>query len=310
MPIIQHLGTAFASGGGPPGESQNSPITDYTKATEWNNNTGGDTLAWIQKSGINGGAALQVYCQVSNGYLWGAAARFAGGDSTASNASGGRYRWCSCKNPNANDNDWGMATHTFNPQFVKFAGNESARTRLWFEADCNRTRLLLTGVDYGNPIEYTMTTTQKWGQRMEGESDYYRNDQGVTTGDKLGTFDSSATGTPSDDWKAIGRQVSDGEATSATSNDVGMIVICEENKWDNNDWSNMNCIGWKRSGVSGQWPRRGDNSADPTFWTEDNVANGNNCPGDGMAVIAENCNNGDMRNQPDGEIVLMVNLFN
>ena len=309
MPIIQHLGTAISAGGAI-GESQSNPIQSYSDASQWNTNTGGDQLAWIKKSGINGGAALQVYCQVSNGYFWGAAARFAGGDSTASNASGGRYRWCSCKNPNATDNDWGMQTHTFNAQFVKFNGTESARTRLWFEADCNRTRLLLTGVDYTNPIEYTMTTTQKWGQRMEGETDYYRNDQGVTTGDKLGTYDSGATGTPAEDWKAIGRQVSDGEAQSATSNDVGMIVICAENKWDNNDWTTMNLIGYKRSGVSGQWPRRGDNTADPTFITEDNIANGTTISGDGMGVIAENCDNGVVKNQPDGEIVLMVNLFN
>ena len=295
--------------GGPIGQAEGNPITDMSEANTWNSESGGDQLAWIAKSGINGGAALQVYCQVSNGYLWGAAARFAGGDSTASNASGGRYRWCSCKNPNNGDNDWGQATHTFNPTFRKFDGNESARTRLWFEAQGNRTRLLITGCDYNNPIEYSMTDSNTWGTRMQGETDYYRNDQGVTTGDRLGTYHSN-TGTPADDWKAIGRQVSDGEAQGVTSNDVGMIVICEENKWDNNDWTNMNCIGWKRSGVSGQWPMHGGNSGgNPTFWTEDNVANGNNCPGDGMAVIAENCNNGDMRNQPDGEIVLMVNLF-
>lgn len=296
--------------GGPIGEAEGNPITNYTEAAAWNTATGGDQLAWISKSGINGGAALQVYCQVSNGYLWGAAARFAGGDNTASNASGGRYRWCSCKNPSAGDNDWGQATHTFNPQFVKFTGNESARTRLWFEAQGNRTRLLITGCDYNNPIEYSMGDSNTWGTRMQGESDYYRNDQGVTTGDRLGTYHSN-TGTPTEDWRTIGRQVSDGEGTGVTSNDVSMIVICEQQRWDNNDWTNMNCIGWKRSGVSGQWPMHGGNgSGDPAFITTDNVAQGNNVPGDGMAVIAENCNNGDMRNQPDGEIVLMVNLFN
>ena len=294
---------------GPIGEAENNPITEMSEANTWNSATGGDQLAWIAKSGINGGAALQVYCQVSNGYLWGAAARFAGGDDNASPASGGRYRWCSCKNPNNGDNDWGQATHTFNPQFVKFQGNESARTRLWFEAQGNRTRLLITGCDYNNPIEYSMTDSNTWGTRMQGETDYYRNDQGVTTGDRLGTYHSN-TGTPTEDWRAIGRQVSDGEGVSVTSNDVGMIVICAENKWSNNDWSNMNLIGYKRSGVSGQWPMHGGNSGgNPVFWTEDNVANGNNIGGDGYGVIAENCNNGDVRNQPDGEIVLMVNLF-
>ena len=309
MPIIQHLGTAISSGGNP-GEDASSPIENMTDANDWNSNTGGDQLAWIKKSGINGGAALQVYCQVSNGYLWGAAARFAGGDSTASNASGGKYRWSSCKNPNNGDNDWGQATHTFNPQFVKFTGSESARTRLWFEAQGNRTRLLLSGVDYTNPIEYSMTDSNTWGTRMQGETDYYRNDQGVTTGAKLGTFDSGATGTPAEDWKAIGRQVSDGEGVNATSNDVGMIIICAENKWDNNDFTQMNCIGWKRSGVSGQWPRHSNQNQEPTFVTVDNVANGDTWPADGMAVIAENCDNGVVKNQPDGEIVLMVNLFN
>ena len=307
MPIIQHLGTAISSGGDP-GESEDSPIQNITDANDWNSNTGGDQLAWIKKSGINGGAALQVYCQVSNGYLWGAAARFAGGDSTASNASGGRYRWCSCKNPNNGDNDWGQATHTFNPQFRKFDGNESARTKLWFEAQGNRTRLLLSGVDYGNPIEYSMTDSNTWGTRMEGETDYYRNDQGGTSGDRLGTYHSN-TGTPVEDWKAIGRQISDGESVNATSNDVGMIVIGDEGTWSGNDFNAVNLIGYKRSGVSGQWPRRGDQGGDPTFWTEDNIANGNSIGGDGMGVIAENCDNGVLRNQPDGEIVLMVNLF-
>ncbi len=298
-----------SGGDGPVGESSDSPIEDAAGAAEWNTNTGGDQLAWIQKSGINGGAPLQVYCQWSNSYLWGAAARFAGGDSTASNASGGKYRWCSCKNPQNNDNDWGQATHTFNATFVKFNGTESARTRLWFEAQGNRTRLLLTGVDYTNPIEYSMTNSDTWGTRMQGETDYYRNDQGVTTGTGLGTYHSN-TGTPSEDWKAIGRQISDGEGVNAGSNDVGMIVIGDESTWSGNDFNQVNLIGWKRSGVSGLWPRHSNQSQDPTFWTEDNIANGNNVSGDGMAVIAENCNNGDVKNQPDGEIVLMVNLFN
>ena len=307
MPIIQHLA---AAGGvaGPPGESENSPIETIADATDWNTNTGGDTLAWIKKSGINGGAALQVYCQLSNGYLWGAAARYVGSDSTASNASGGKYRWSSCKNPNDGDNDWGQATHTFNPQFVKFSGSGSARTRLWFEAQGNRTRLLLSGLEYTNPIEYSMTDSNTWGTRMQGETDYYRNDQGITTGDRLGTYHSN-TGTPANDWKAIGRQVSDGEGTGATSNDVGMIILCEEDKWSGNDWTAMNLIGWKRSGVSGQWPRRGDNTADPTFWAIDDIANGTNVGGDGMGVLAENCDNGNVKNSSDGKIVLMVNLF-
>ena len=295
--------------GGAPGESSSQPITDYASASEWNSNTGGDQLAWIQKSGINSGNPLQVYCQVSNGYLWGAAARFAGGDSTATNASGGKYRWCSCKNPNNGDNDWGQATHTFNATFSKFNGNESARTRLWFEAQGNRTRLLLSGVDYGNPIEYSMTDSNTWGTRMQGETDYYRNDEGGTSGDRLGTYHSN-TGTPAEDWKAIGRQISDGESTNATSNDVGMIVIGDESTWSSNDFNAVNLIGYKRSGVSGQWPRHSNGSQDPTFITEDNIANGTTIGGDGFGVIAENCDNGVIKNQPDGEIVLMVNLFN
>lgn len=305
---MQQMLVSAGGGASGPAGSQANPITDMTLANAWNSTTGGDQLAWIAKSGINGGAALQVYCQVSNGYLWGAAARFAGGDSTATNASGGKYRWCSCKNPNNNDNDWGQATHTFNATFVKFNGTESARTRLWFEAQGNRTRLLLSGVDYTNPIEYSMTDSNTWGTRMQGETDYYRNDQGGTSGDRLGTYHSN-TGTPPEDWKAIGNQISDGESVTATSNDVGMIVIGDESTWSNNDFNQVNLIGYKRSGVSGQWPRHSNQSQDPTFWTEDNVANGNNISGDGFGVIAENCDNGNLKNQPDGEIVLMVNLF-
>ena len=133
-----------------PGEEASSPITNYTQAGEWHANTGGDQLAWIQKSGINGGSPYQVFCQYSNGHLWGAIGRWVGSDSTASNAGGGKYRWCSCKNPadtsSGNQNDWGQATHTFNQNFNKFTGGESARTRLWFEGQGNKTRVLFSGI--------------------------------------------------------------------------------------------------------------------------------------------------------------------
>ena len=309
MPIIQHLGTAISSGGNP-GEDASSPITDYASAGLWHTNTGGDQLAWIQKSGINGGSPYQVFCQYSNNYLWGAVGRWVGSDNTASNASGGKYRWCSCKNPSNGDNDWGQATHTFNSNFNKFTGGESARTRLWFEAQSNRTRVLFSGiVGHSNPLEYTMTDSNTWGTRMQGESDYFRNDQGVTTGDRLGTHDSGTTGTPANDWLTIGRQVSDGEGVSATSNDVFMIVFCEQQRWDNNDWSAMNGLGWKRSGVSGQWPRHSNQSQDPTFWTSNHIDTGGNVSGDGFGVICEDSNNGDLRDNYDGKMILMVTLF-
>tara|TARA_B000000565_G_C23753921_1_gene365757 strand:- start:78 stop:1004 length:927 start_codon:yes stop_codon:yes gene_type:complete len=292
-----------------PGEEASSPITNYTQAGEWHSNTGGDQLAWIQKSGINGGSPYQVFCQYSNGHLWGAVGRWVGSDSTASNASGGKYRWSSCKNPNNGDNDWGQATHTFNQNFNKWNGGESARTRLWFEGQGNKTRVLFTGiVGRGDPLEYDMTDSNAWGTRMQAITDYYKNDQGVTTGDRLGTY-SSSTSTPSDDWKTIGRQVSDGEATNATSNDVFMIVFCQQSRWDNNDWTAMNGLGWKRSGVSGQWPRHSNGSQDPAFWTANHIDTGGTVSGNGMGVIAEDSDNGAIRDNYDGKMILMVNIF-
>tara|TARA_B100001029_G_scaffold137314_1_gene116391 strand:+ start:303 stop:1229 length:927 start_codon:yes stop_codon:yes gene_type:complete len=307
MPIQQML--LGVGGGAKPGEESSSPITNYTQAGEWHSNTGGDQLAWIQKSGINGGSPYQVFCQYSNGHLWGAVGRWVGSDNTASNASGGYYRWCTCKNPNNGDNDWGQATHTFNQNFNKWNGSESARTRLWFEGQGNKTRVLFTGiVGRGDPLEYDMSDSNTWGTRMQGITDYYKNDQGVTTGDQLGSY-SSTTSTPSDDWKTIGRQVSDGEAVGATSNDVFMIVFCVAGKWTNNDWTQMNGLGWKRSGVSGQWPRTGNQSSFPTFWTQNHIDTGGTVSGDGVGVICEDSDNGALRDNYDGKMILMVNIF-
>ena len=184
---------------------------------------------------------------------------------------------------------------------------ESARTRLWFEGQGNKTRVLFTGiVGRGDPLEYDMTDSNAWGTRMQVITDYYKNDQGVTTGDKL-----VLTVLVLVLHQMTGKQLEDRyltEKTNATSNDVFMIVFCQQSRWIIMI-GQMNGLGWKRSGVSGQWPRHSNGSQDPAFWTANHIDTGGTVSGNGMGVIAEDSDNGAIRDNYDGKMILMVNIF-
>jgi len=206
------------------------------------------------------------------------AAVWASKDATASNWSGNSsnyQRWIVVNDPNGLG-DWGQATHTFNDNydFYGYAANDkSARSRIWFELAKNNSYFKFIGHDQNNDLFYTMRSTKAWGVRMkdpsdggDGSNNYFNN--GGSPAVKV--FNSTITSNVTADgggtavfqnsrWKNLGLGVTDGEATTANSNDVIMIVANSQGTIGVGDGGfSVNDgypgIGGKRSQVSGNFP--------------------------------------------------------
>jgi len=280
MPVLGTAKHAFASGGiiG----SQDNPIKSDADMLSWTQTqTGGKVggVVYIRESTVNGGAAYQVYCEYKNSKCQALAAVWASKDSTASNWSGNSsnyQRWIIVNNPNNNSNDWGTGTHTFNDtyDFWGYAANDkSARTRIWFELAKNNSYFKFIGHNQNNDLFYTMRSTKAWGVRMkdpsdggDGSNNYFNN--GGSPAVKV--FNSTITSNVTADgggtavfqnsrWKNLGLGVTDGEATTANSNDVIMIVANSQGTIGVGDGGfsvndGYTGIGGKRSQVSGNFP--------------------------------------------------------
>ena len=280
MPVLGTAKHAFASGGiiG----SQDNPIKSDADMLSWTQTqTGGKVggVVYIRESTVNGGAAYQVYCEYKNSKCQALAAVWASKDSTASNWSGNSsnyQRWIIVNNPNNNSNDWGTGTHTFNDtyDFWGYAANDkSARTRIWFELAKNNSYFKFIGHNQNNDLFYTMRSTKAWGVRMkdpsdggDGSNNYFNNGGSpavkvanstitsnvVADGGGTATFQNGR-------WKNLGLGVTDGEATTANSNDVIMIVANSQGTIGVGDGGfsvndGYTGIGGKRSQVSGNFP--------------------------------------------------------
>lgn len=294
------------------GSSPSSAIESDAQAANWNDNTGGNGLAWVKISGFNNNNEFLVYSKFANNKLYCMAARWCGSDNTQSNSGNtGKIRWEATKDPNqsgsGNQNDWGSGTHTFNAEVdYSIPGNEtannlSARTILWNK---NRSSTLWTfhGVDQTSDLLFNMAVDESWSVCMQSRgpssgTDYFQNtaatvvagqrvDNGLVSG-----FDSTVDSS----WSQIRIGITDGESVTAGSNDVFMIFFD-----DSNDFGNTNGVGWKRSNVTGNW------GSSMTFDTsnDNNAANSNY-----YGVIAENSDNGSMRNRANGIICCLVNAF-
>ena len=114
------------------GSSPSSAIENDAQALNWNDNTGGNGLAWVKISGFNNNQEFLVYSKFANSKLYCMAARWCGGDNSQSNSGNtGKLRWEATKDPNqsgsGNQNDWGSGTHTFNAEVdYSIPGNETA----------------------------------------------------------------------------------------------------------------------------------------------------------------------------------------
>ena len=304
-----------------PGESSSTAIETDAQAASWaavNTNPG---FPWVKISGVDGGngngAAFQIFSEYTDSKLFCLAARFAGGDNNASNSGAGKTRWMCCRNPNltssGNQNDWGSGTHVFN-NTVDFSldssTDKSARTALWNHST-SKTLFKFFNLDQtgSGDLVYNMAHTESWSTRMKTRgqgsgTDYFQNGAGgVRTGSQISN--NVAQGTKEgNNMNNIYAGTSDGEADTAGSNDVFMIVFDENTAFGGNDSLGM---GWKRSGADPQWPRvSGSGGTTPTFDTTDNNSDsGNNYYG----IVAQNSANGDMRNVSDGVIEMLVEVF-
>ena len=275
MPTFLGAGRAgnfVKSGGGAPG-TQGNPIIDDTTGAAWAATTNGNNsgVAYVQKSGLNGGNPYEVYCVYSSSKLWVMAGVFAGNDST--NGPSGFYRWAPCKNPNSNNNnDWGSATHTFNDNydFTSYnAADRSARSRAWFELATNKSRFYFFNQSQSGALIYTFASNSSgganasWATRMKTANDYFRNktsgaNPSVASNDIV---KSQPSGTVTDDrWRRLGLGASDEEAASANTNDVIMLVAQGSDAAGNTttDWNSSNPgfggLGVKRSQASNEFP--------------------------------------------------------
>ena len=129
------------------------------------------------------------------------------------------------------------------------------------------------GHSQNNDLFYTMRSTKAWGVRMKDPSDggdgsdnYFNNDGSP----KVRVFNSSITSNVVADgggtatfqnsrWKNLGLGVTDGEATTANSNDVIMLVANSQGTIGVGDSGfatseGYTGIGGKRSQVSGNFP--------------------------------------------------------
>lgn len=288
--------------------TQDSPITDDATGAIWAASLSGSTVsgvAYVQKSGLNSGNPYQVYCAYVSSKLWVMAGVFAGADST--NGPSGFFRWCPCKSPtNSTNNDWGTATHVFNDtyDYTSYTGNnKSARSRAWAELATNRSRFLFYNQSQSSPLIYSFTGSSgggenaSWGTRMKTVSDYFRNGSppaSIAANDIVGTVPS---GTLQDTrWSRLGLGASDGEATTANSHDVVMILAQgTTSNTASTDWGdsgqNSAGLGTKRSQVTGDYP------SNFTF-------NGSGGDSKASVILAPGSFNGNINFDTDGHIII------
>ena len=247
MPVFGTAKHSYVSGGKI--GSKDNPIRSDANMLAWTQTqTGGKEggVVYIQESTVNGGLPYEVYCEYKNSKCQAMAAVWASSDSTASNWSGNSnnyQRWIIVNNPNDASNDWGTGTHTFNDNydFWGYANNDkSARSRIWFELAKNNSYFKFIDHDQNNDLFYTMRSTKAWGVRMkdpsdggDGSNNYFNN--GGSESPAVRVANSTITSNVTADgggtavfqnsrWKNLGLGVTDGEATTANSNDVIMIV--------------------------------------------------------------------------------------
>ena len=113
-----------------------------------------------------------------------------------------------------------------------------------------------------------------------------RVDNGLVSG-----FDSTVDST----WSQIRIGITDGESVTAGSNDVFMIFFDTDNAFNN-----TNGVGWKRSNVTGNW------GSGMTFDTTNDSTGANS---NQFGIVAENSDNGNMRNRNAAAICCLVNAF-
>ena len=273
MPTFLGAGRAGITGGG--GEviygTQDNPITDDATGASWAAGlaSGDSDVAYVQKSGLNGGNPYQVYCRYASSKLWVMAGVFAGADSTNSSSGNGFFRWAPCQSPTStSNNDWGTGTHVFNDNY-NFTGytsaDRSARSRAWAELQTNRSRFQFYNQAQTSDLTYSFTGSSgggenaSWGDRMKTLSDYFRNG----TSSNIGSSDivkSVPSGTLQDTrWSRLGLGASDGEGASANTNDIVMIVAqgtttnTINSSWDSSG-QNHSGLGVKRSQASNGYP--------------------------------------------------------
>ena len=302
-----------AGGGGVIG-SEGNPITDDTTGQQWAATTGGNNsgVAFVQKSGLNGGNPYEVYCVYNSNKLWVMAGVFAGNDST--NSPSGVYRWAPCKNPNtSNSNDWGTSTHTFNDNYDFTSYNQadrSARSRAWAELATTKSRFYFFNQSQSGALIYTFSSNSpggasaSWGTRMKSVTDYFRNktsgsNPSIASNDIVKSVPS---GTITDSrWARLGLGASDEESTTANSHDVIMIVAQgNTDNTTNTSWSSSGQdkagLGVKRCQVSGEFP---------TNFTFNRDGDGNFANDSKAGVIAKpGCYNGHIAFDTNGYITI------
>ena len=292
------------------GNDSNLPIENDTHAASWNASSGGEGFPWVKISGINSGNAFRVYSKYADGKLYCMAGRWCGGDNNATNAGSGKIRWECNKNPNdnssGNQNDWGSLTHVFNADVDysissnKTSTTKSARTLLWNHT-CSRTLWTFSGVDQSADLLWDMSASESMATRMKTRgpnsgTDYFRNDSGgIQHGERVDSGLRSGYSAVDSTWSQIRIGITDGESVTAGSNDVFMIFFDTDNAFNN-----TNGVGWKRSNVTGNW------GSSLTFDTSDNDTG---APSNYYGVVAENSDNGVMKNRANGIICCLVNAF-
>lgn len=307
-----------------PGESAGTAIESDAQAALWAGKNSNPGFPWVKISGVDGGNgsgnAFQIYSEYTDSKLFCLAARFAGGDNSASNSGAGKIRWSVCRNPNltssGNQNDWGSGTHVFNNTLDFSTGSDatdatkSARTALWNHTT-SKTLFKFQNMDQtgSGDLVYNLAHTESWSTRMKtrgygGGTDYGQNGADtVRTGTQL--VNNLAQGTKEgSNMDNIYAGTSDGESASAGSNDVIMIVFDNNNNFEGADCTGM---GWKRSGFDSQWPRvDGNGGTTPTFDTSNNNSDsGSNYYG----IVCQNSANGDMRNVSNGVVTMLVEVY-
>lgn len=335
MPVLGTAKHAFVSGGKI--GSKDNPIRSDADMLAWTQTqTGGKIggVVYIQESTVNSGNPYQVYCEYKNSKCQAMAAVWASKDATASNWSGNSsnyQRWIIVNNPNDASNDWGTGTHTFNDNydFWGYATNDkSARSRIWFELAKNNSYFKFIGHDQNNDLFYTMRSTKAWGVRMkdpndggDGSDNYFNN--GGSESPTVRVFTESITSNVVADgggtavfqntrWKNLGLGVTDGEGTSANSNDVIMLVANSRGNAGadgtigvGSDGFGVNDgytgIGGKRSQVSGNFP------ASYTW----NANTGNTSQADSIAgnILDPANHNGNIQFDTDAAILMFVAPF-
>ena len=294
-----------------PGTVSSAAIENDTQAASWaSTTTGNEGYPWVKISGVNSGSPFQVYSKYADSKLYCMAGRWCGSDNNATNAGSGKIRWECNKNPNdnssGNQNDWGSLTHVFNETVDysissnKTSTSKSARTLLWNHT-CNRTLWTFSGVEQSADLLWDMSASESMATRMKTRgpnsgTDYFRNGSGgVQYGSRVDSGLRSGYSAVDSSWSNIRIGITDGEDVNAGSNDVFMI------RFDaSDDWANDNGVGWKRSNVTGNW------GSSLSFDTSND---NNNAASNTYGVVAENCDNGAMKNRANGIICCLVNAF-